>query len=483
MNKYTSFASVTVLALLIACGGGSSTPADSTDTTTPTIESVADAGETALDADGSDVTTDDDGYFIVTFSEAMDDTSVTGSGHIALTCTTAEEVALTTTVESADDYTYRITLDNILTVGDVCELTFTANITDSNSNALAAVTYDITITAGTAPSISSVTTDDSGADTALSATAGDTRVSGAASDAFFTITFGEAMDTSTIIEDNIALTCNDEVVAIGTPVSDDNTIWTIPVESDLTGYIACFLTVGTGVQSATGIALAEAATYAFNTQCSTSDDFFVDTLGFEDESDFDGDCWTYAQNGAPVPETSSTSFTIETLDQYLLFTAPADSVHGQYRGLFKNFNAGSFTATLELFGMSGGGGIECDLYAHNLSDPTKNAKARFASGSNCLFLVNNEPGDSIAGCGTDTLITPNTPFYLQLIWDGTAASAKYGTSLSELSDMDILNDDGTVDLGYLYQVGILCESGSAGNFVRMGSFTIDATATDPGTQY
>ena len=195
----------------------------------------------------------------------------------------------------------------------------------SSSTTPASNAGDDTTADTTAPTLSSVTTYDGDADTALASTAGDTRVSGAANATeFFTITFSEAMDPATVIADNITLSCNDAAITVGTPATSDNITWTVPIESNLTGYIGCTLTLGVGLTDAAGNALAEVATYVFNTQCSTNDSFVVDTLGFTSVSQTTGNCWTYQKFGES-PADSSTSFTIETLGQNLLFTAPPDS--------------------------------------------------------------------------------------------------------------------------------------------------------------
>jgi len=365
---------------------------------------------------------------------------------------------------------------------------FIAVATACGSSSSTTATSDSTTTDTTAPTATVTTYNGAADDVTLTSTAGTDRLSGATSAAFFTLTFSEAMDPTTVVATNITLTCNSSAVTIGTPATSDNITWTIPVETDLAGYVACTLTlVGTGLKDAAGNALGTAdSTYAFNTQCTTDDNFAVDTLGFTAADDTEGNCWTYSRTGAPIPSASSTSFAIDTTAGVLTYIAPAGVTLGQNHNLLKEFSAGSFTATLELVGMTLAGGIECDIYALSLTDPTKNAKAAFVSGANCQLTTNNgNTGAATPNCASDALLSQNAPFYLQLIWDGTSISGKYGTSLPPSSTMNAPGGGTTtaVALGSSYQVGIYCEANTAGSFVKMSSFTIDATATAPGTQY
>lgn len=490
MNKYTSFTLVTMLAFLSACGGGSSSP------TTPAQVPTAVDGLDGAD----DVATN--GYFVKSFDQPIDCSTITDLTFFLQAALESDDVCDSSDTErppldaelECSSNSVNLYPSEDLESGTTYLLCIMPDIKYAGGESIEEESYGFT-TEGENPepetlSISSVTKYDAGVNTALAATYSGDRLSGTTADATFTVTFNKEMDDTTMTTgttDNIMLSCNGEAQTATVAATDtDKKIWTVTPSADLLGYSDCTLTIGTSVKDAAGNALAEAATYAFNTQCSTGDDFWVDTLGFADAIDFGGNCWTYKKFGDGDPVASSTSFTIETLGQDLLFTAPADSEMDKYHGIFKDFDAGSFTATLELVGMSTGGGIGCYLYAYNLSDITKNTMAKFATGSNCVFLVNGDPGDPTPDCGTDTDITPTTPFYLQLIKDGTIASAKYGASLSELTNIEAFGGGMTADvnLGDAYQVGILCESNVDGDFVRIGSFTVEgATATGPEMQY
>jgi hypothetical protein len=334
----------------------------------------------------------------------------------------------------------------------------------------------------TAPTVSSVTTDNSGADTALAATAGDTRVSGAANATeFFTITFDEAMDPATVIADNITLTCNDAAITIGTPATSDNIIWTVPVESNLTGYAACTLTLGVGLTDAAGNALAAAAAYAFNALCSTDDSFSIDTLGFADASDTAGNCWEYAVTGNPLPSVSSTSFAVSVSNGELQFVSPTGSDNkGKLHYLYKTFGVSSFTATAEIVGISIGGNLDCSLTAQDSTSGTQNASVTMTAGTNCALAVNDSSGPTSV-CSVEGS-TPGSPLYIQLAWDGISVTGKFGSSLSSLTSLTTPGSS-TTNLGTSYKVGVKCAADAENKTIRISSFTIDATASGPGTQY
>lgn len=333
----------------------------------------------------------------------------------------------------------------------------------------------------TAPTISSVTTHNGSAtDATLSATAGD-RVSGASNTAFFTITFSEAMDPTTVIASNITLTCNSTAVTVGTPATSDNITWTVPVSSDLTGYVSCTLTLGTGLKDAAGNALATAGTYAFNTACSTTDEFDINTLGFADASDTEGNCWFYGVTGSPLPSNSSTSFSVMTAGSALQFESPASSVSTtQLHYLYKTFGSSSFTATIAITSMSLGGGIDCYLTAES-GNGSQNASVSVTAGANCQVTVNDSAGPASA-CSAEST-SPNNPLYFQLAWDGSFVTGKVGASLSNLTTLTSPGAS-TTSLGSSYKIGFKCGANTSGKLANISSFTVSsATATGPGTQY
>lgn len=347
---------------------------------------------------------------------------------------------------------------------------------------------DDTTSDTTAPTVSTVTTDDSGADTELSSTAGDTRVSGAANATeFFIITFSEAMDSTTIIADNVTLTCNDAAVTIGTPATSDNIVWTIPVESDLTGYVACTLTLGIGLKDAAGNALAEAAAYAFNTQCSTDDDFSVDTLGFvADNSETEGNCWTYQYATQPVDIHINRSSYYTIADGLMTYISSEPIAFGgaQSHYIYKTFNAEDFTAVIKLLDISNYGNTDhCDILVEKDTDTRVQ-----------IFFYKFGDGDTrctinVDGAQKETVCDPPTaenPLYLKLVYNNSVFTGYYrfgeDGDFSEIIVLEIGDVGFSMD-GSAYRVGIVCNGETVGFSQEIGSFTTDATATGPGTQY
>ncbi|MBI2092058.1 MAG: Ig-like domain-containing protein [Deltaproteobacteria bacterium] len=338
----------------------------------------------------------------------------------------------------------------------------------------------------TAPTVSSVTTDNGGADTALSSTAGDDRVSGLANATdFFTITFSEAMDPATVIADNITLTCNEAAVTISTPATSDNIIWTVPVESDLPGYSPCELSLGTGLKDAAGNALAEAATYLVSTQCATDDDFTVDTLGFiESVAEIQtGSCWMYKKisDFADLP----VFFTVS--DDGSMFYSPSTNDAATGGGgpyIYKSFEASAFTASLVVPANSSP--YTCGLIAVATDQPitnnsiVNNSLIVKAAGGACKLQQNVNTTAAEAACNPASHVFAGEPLYLQLAWDGTTATAGY--KFAEEDDYASIGST-PADLTDSYVIGIYCESDSTADIGYIDSFTVDAVATGPGTQY
>ena len=85
---------------------------------------------------------------------------------------------------------------------------FIAVATACGSSSSTTATSDSTTTDTTAPTATVTTYNGAADDVTLTSTAGTDRLSGATSAAFFTLTFSEAMDPTTVVATNITLTCN-----------------------------------------------------------------------------------------------------------------------------------------------------------------------------------------------------------------------------------------------------------------------------------
>lgn len=346
----------------------------------------------------------------------------------------------------------------------------------------------------TAPTISSVTKYDAGANTSLSATTPDDRLSGTNTDSTFTVTFSEALDDTTMTADNVTLVCNDVEQTIDTPTSTDNTIWTITPSADLTGYADCTLTIGTGVKNTAGVPLAEAATYVFSTQCSTDDDFSVDTLGFTNDNDTEGNCWYYRRHEIGGDETfRATYFNIS--DGLLQYHVPGESLDllgGEPHGIYKKFESTPVTITLESYGLSGetnandGCGISIwDTAGEPPQFPYGLLLFRGANpGHSQSVSFETNPATEMLQDDLTSEVTSTNPLYLQLSWDGTSFSANY--RLGSTGDYTVLGSltPALVPEG-AYEAGFICfNADEATTFtVDIGSFDTDTTATGPGTQY
>lgn len=153
----------------------------------------------------------------------------------------------------------------------------------------------------TVPTISSVTGISSGTSTSATiAATGSTAISTLASNPL-TITFSTAMDTSTITTSNIGLSCGGtaQTITIANSNSSTNTTFTVTPPANITQVTSCTLTIGTGVQSSDGGALASAATYVYTTGCTLNDNFATDTVT--------GGCWTpYSGNDGTISVTGGT---------------------------------------------------------------------------------------------------------------------------------------------------------------------------------
>ena len=125
---------------LMACGG-SSTPADDTvaDTTAPTVSTVKDTNDATVETTAT--TGVNPTSFDITFSEAMDDTSVTTEGNITLVCSDVAAVITVAAHESTAN-TYTATVTNPELNGyQECVLTIGTNVTDAAINAIAEAAY------------------------------------------------------------------------------------------------------------------------------------------------------------------------------------------------------------------------------------------------------------------------------------------------------------------------------------------------------
>lgn len=159
----------------------------------------------------------------------------------------------------------------------------------------------------TVPTVSSVTGISGGATTSATiATTGTTAISTLASNPL-TITFSTAMDTDTITTSNIGLSCGGtaQTITIANSNSSTNTTFTVTPSANITQVTSCTLTIGTGVESSDGGALASAATYVYTTGCTNNDNFATDTVT--------GGCWTpYSGNNGTVSVTGGRLVTTVT---------------------------------------------------------------------------------------------------------------------------------------------------------------------------
>lgn len=170
----------------------------------------------------------------------------------------------------------------------------------------------------TAPTITSVTT--TGGNAQSLPTANTIDVSGTTNvsthPTSFTVTFDTAMapDTLTNSATGATLTCGGTDIPISlTPTSDANTAFTIAATSapvtttGLPQLANCIATFGTGIQNASGTALAEIS-YNFATSCSTSDDFSnADTVVASTG------CWVAANGITATVDESANTLTISVL--------------------------------------------------------------------------------------------------------------------------------------------------------------------------
>lgn len=329
-------------------------------------------------------------------------------------------------------------------------------------------------TDATAPTVS-VTKYDAGANTALSSTAPGDRLSGTVADSAFTATFSEAMDRATVVTDNIELACNGIAEVIGDPASSDDTVWTVTPLAALTGYSQCTLTFGSGLKDASGDAMAAAA-FVFNTQCSTDDLFQLDTLGFTDDSDTEGNCWAYYSGfGSNRP----TYFTVA--DSAMRYASGDTDCTIAGHNIFKTFSATSFTATIEILSPnSNGSNNTCNIELFYTDGDTDRRVNMSYAGIDCNLVVHGTL-EASGQCAVEP--SDSNPLFMQLIVENGAVSAKYGYGSIE-NVTSALTSGTSISLPDSYRVGINCRSQPSNGFsMDIGAFTIDATAAGPGMQY
>lgn len=333
----------------------------------------------------------------------------------------------------------------------------------------------------TTPTVA-VTAYDGGANTALST---DTRVSGAANDAFFTATFSTTMDETTVIASNIALTCNDTAVTTGTPASSDNIVWTIPVTpADLTGYVACTLTFGTGIKGSGGTAIAETS-FTFNTQCANDDFFTVDTLGFStDNTSTEGNCWYYRPATLGLGTVNRSSYFTVTGGsmQYATDSEAIQLFDNQGHMIYKTFDAGTFVATLGIKSATNSANDYCGLAVESESGSIALAGYIIGGNGNPSCIAKYGPTLlSNAGFSCTEAPTSDNPLFIRFGYaDGVITVMQcYGSADGDYTPGTTV----AISLGSSYKVGIWCSSQDASFSQNMGPFLMDVTASGPGTQY
>lgn len=333
----------------------------------------------------------------------------------------------------------------------------------------------------TTPTVT-VITYNGGANTALSA---DTRVSGAANDAFFTATFSTAMDEATVTASNITLTCNDSAVTLGTPASSDNTVWTIPVTpADLTGYVACTLTFGTGIKGSGGTAIAETS-FTFNTQCANDDFFAVDTLGFAtDNTSTEGNCWYYRPSTSNVGTINRSSyFTVS--GGAMKYDTDGEAIQlfdNQGQMIYKTFTADTFVATLGTMSATDSANDYCGLAVESESGSIALAGYSIGENGNPSCIAKYGPTLLLnAGFSCAESPTSDNPLYIRFQYASGVITIthRYGSADGDYTPGTTVD----IDLGSSYKVGIWCSSENANFSQNLGPFLMDVTASGPGTQY
>lgn len=332
----------------------------------------------------------------------------------------------------------------------------------------------------TAPTVT-VTTYNGGANTALSA---DTRVSGAVNDAFFTATFSTAMDEATVIASNIALTCNGSAITLGTPESSDNTVWTIPVAPDLTGYVACTLTFGTGIKGSGGTAIAETS-FTFNTQCANDDFFAVDTLGFAtDNTSTEGNCWYYRPATLGLGTINRSSYFTVT-GGAMKYDTDGEAIQlfdNQGQMIYKTFTADTFAATLGFESAPDTANDYCGLAVESESGSIALAGYIPGLGNTPQCTAKYGPAlSSAAGFTCTEAPSSDNPLFIRFAYAGGVVTI---THRYDSADGDYtFGTTVDIDLGSSYKVGIWCSSQDANFTQNMGPFLMDVAASGPGTQY
>lgn len=332
----------------------------------------------------------------------------------------------------------------------------------------------------TVPTVT-VTTYNGGANTALSA---DMRVSGAENVAFFTATFSTAMDATTVIASNITLTCNGSAATVGTPASSDNTVWTIPVVPDLTGYAACSLTFGTGIKGSGGTAIAETS-FTFNTQCANDDFFVVDTLGFAtDNTSTEGNCWYYRPSTSNVGTINRSSYFTVT-DGVMRYDTDSETLQlfdNQGHMIYKTYTADTFAATLGIMSATNSASDYCGIAVESESGSI--ALATYIPGPSgtpqCIAKYGVALSTSMGFTCAETPTSDN-PLYIRFRYANGVVTIthRYGSADGDYTTGTTVD----INLGSTYRAGIWCSSQDAAFSQNMGPFLMDVAASGPGTQY
>ena len=164
----------------------------------------------------------------------------------------------------------------------------------------------------TTPTISSLVDSN---DNTISATASDntTRLSALTTNTY-TATFAEAMDTSTVITDNVSLICGTVqtiTIAEGTDSDTiDNNTFVITPSAQLPDVVNCTLIFTANIKDAAGNALTETAYYTWPTKCASSDEF--------DNPDTLAECWLLDSNSRGTADIANgrLTFSSTTVDAY-----------------------------------------------------------------------------------------------------------------------------------------------------------------------
>lgn len=480
---------IALVGFVISCGG-SSAPADDDTPTAPEISSLVDATATAV---ATSVTTDGMAYFIVTFSTGMDPDSVTTADNITLVCSISETATLTTTIESEDDHSFRITTPEGFNVGETCDMTFTVNIKSSDDLALEEATYSFAITAGSSPTVTVTKSAEDGSNsTALSAEYPETRLSVKQEESYFTATFSEEVNQNTVTTTGAAptvvLTCNDAEVPLTEPATTDSETFTFNVDGvNLDQYTSCTLLFGSGIVASSGLSFSQTS-FLFKTGCTTDDDFVTDTVGFEDDDDAQANCWNYSTGIATKRPTyfsvSGGMLVYNTTDET---GSAVDFMDLDGEKLYKTFSPSALTATIAVSNPASDDDETCSLMISQIKDNSAGIVMLSLYHDSCFWYIADCIDIDPAGCAAENAgfacphdPTEEAPLYLQISWAPTdTLTLKYGLSLDSLSTVDIAARDLTLDLDYDVNVGIICSSNSKTFAQRIGSFTVNTTATGP----